>query len=71
MIGNLGPWDGFWEIAMKNNVSLEPVSAVKRRRIRYARDQRRNIWTIWTLILGGCTMTYMAITVALKLYLPF
>ena len=55
---------------MKNHVSLEPGSAVKRRRIRYARDQRRNIWSIWTLILGGCTMTYMAIAAALKLYLP-
>ena len=54
---------------MKNHISLDPVSTVKRRRVRYVRDQRRNIWAIWTLILSGCTMTYMAIAAGLKLYL--
>ena len=56
---------------MKDHISLEPVSTAKRRHIRFARDQRRNIWAIWTLILGGCMMTYMAIASSLKLYLSF
>jgi len=50
---------------MKDHISLETVSTAKRRHIRFASDQRRNIWAIWTLILGGCAMTYMAIASAL------
>ena len=56
---------------MKNHVCLEPITKIRRLRMMYARNQRRNIWAIWTLTLGGCTMTYMAIAIALKLYLPF
>jgi hypothetical protein len=56
---------------MKDHIRLEPLSKVMRRRIAYARSQTRSLWAIWTLILGGCTMTYMAIAAALKLYLPF
>jgi hypothetical protein len=56
---------------MKDHISLEPISKVKRRRIAYARNQTRNFWAIWTLILGGCTMTYIVIATALELYLPF
>ena len=55
---------------MQNFVGVEPISVVKRRRSKYIRNQRRNIWAIWTLILGGCTMTYIAIAATLKLYIP-
>jgi hypothetical protein len=53
---------------MKVHANLEPLSEVKRRRIRYVQDQRRNVLAIWTLILGGCTMTYIAMAAMLKLY---
>ena len=56
---------------MMNHVSLEPVSVEKRRRIRHVRDNRRNVWAVWTLILGGCTMTYIAIAATLKIHIPF
>lgn len=55
---------------MKNHVHIEPVSMVKRRRIAYARNRSRNIWAIWTLILGGCTMTIMAMVTTLHLHPP-
>ncbi len=56
---------------MKNHVCLEPITKIRRLRMLSARNQHGDIWAIWTLILGGCTMTYMAIAITLNLYLPF
>lgn len=56
---------------MKDHVCLVPVSREKRHRLVEIRNETRNIFAIWTLILGGCTMTFVAIAVMLMPRLPF
>ena len=56
---------------MRDHVLLEPVSKEKRRRLVEIRNQSRYIFAIWTLIMGGCTMTILAISVAFSSRLPF
>ena len=56
---------------MKDHIGLAPVATTEQRRIRYVRGEKRNVWAIWTLIVGGCTLSLMAIASALKLPLPF
>ncbi len=56
---------------MKDHVCLAPISTEKRRRLVEIRNQTRNVFAIWTLILGGCSMTIVAIAVTLTPRLPF
>ena len=63
--------DGNLEIAMMDHIGLKPVSTDKRRRAEYFWHERRKILAIWMLILSGCAMTYVAVAVALNLFVLF
>ena len=55
---------------MRDHVCLAPDSKEKRRRLVEIRHRTRGVFAIWALMLGGCTMTILAITVALAPALP-